>query len=577
MKRTIPAVFAFVSTALIFSALVLAPSACGKKKDSVAERNNFLMTEGKTFLNSASYMLAEEEFQKVIDENLPAKAEARFAIALCETLHLVDTVSYFVDIFGSKTASATFGLAPLAGEVDESDYIFDAIFNMATGVLQGLQTASDNLDEVKKESNFSFRTTRLPVYFQRKEIMDLKGNWDMGDVYLLDSIVKDLLGGTQLVLSQDFNLDFFGVFQFAKHRILSNGIDIDEAATINTPLIMNIVVWILNDANSPEFLNLSNEDLDGNGVEDGKEFLQRAGANLGNGADDIVKLVNYKTSNPIPADDMISYKEKQERTGTTTRSLLIKGRIADKIVNGEQQYKDVEIPVTDGLISGMSAMRDNLLKEETDPSRRRIEWWKDMVPVLSALGVAVLTSVDLSTFIDVPSEIKIPTGLITPDIVEAFIKGLIGDTFQVDAGYFFRHPVAIRNILMAWRSDIGYEDQNNFMFEWECPYDVGTSAPGLSDSFPGKSRFSCASDAVLIDSEHFANPDFAKPGIPKIDRDSMKMKYPYFPFKDPSFNGLLYVDPSAFDITAGVHPLVPGFARADLWSVNALIASILKF
>jgi len=107
MKRTIPAVFAFVSTALIFSALVLAPSACGKKKDSVAERNNFLMTEGKTFLNSASYMLAEEEFQKVIDENLPAKAEARFAIALCETLHLVDTVSYFVDIFGSKTASAT--------------------------------------------------------------------------------------------------------------------------------------------------------------------------------------------------------------------------------------------------------------------------------------------------------------------------------------------------------------------------------------------------------------------------------------------------------------------------------------
>ena len=141
------------------------------------------------------------------------------------------------------------------------------------------------------------------------------------------------------------------------------------------------------------------------------------------------------------------------------------------------------------------------------------------------------------------------------------LKNLLPSALALDWGTFHQHPVGLRALLPL----IAGVGEGEFLFEWECLGEIAElGQPGAAAGLV------CTKPATLVDAPHFVGTPY------EIAADGVPSRLPYLVWEDPTWGGLVFVDPTR---VAGATDVDPGYAPADNRTLNlavhALIGGIL--
>lgn len=538
---------------------------CSPVSDPDVERARQLVEHGKRQLAQSQFQLANRSFAEAVSLDTQNN-EAHFGHALSESLISFEIVSLIVRAagFGDLVPQAA---RPGDGVAEESRMYNEILLGILLPFRDGIEQAAYELDRLK-DTDFAFAVTSVPVKWNHQEVLNLRGTWRLADVRLLASLLHATSAVLDFVFAHDLQIDLFELLDYFT-RYTGNF----ESFDFTPPELLNVVVHVLSTDRS-ELFTLLQEDADRDGTIDGEALPVRVRDHLRVMAQQLVGLraLAMKRSGVFR---WVDPGGKRDILGTLDADVLVTKYDA----KGRPVYGKVSVPITPGFEAGLNRLAANL-----DGKGERLNFQRDTVPVIAVLAVAVV-GVIKQLDLDLSPTVRAALGLVSsPSTVERLVRDIIPDVIELDPNAYFSHPVGIRAFLPLYRSDLP-EQENNFLFEWECNKAKDPSAPvGSGNAFPyyqaegetePKFHLTCAK-ADTTDADHFpkAATDaaiFASLGVSAIAADGIPGTLPYILFGDPDFDDVLYLKADAA-APRGTNPLDQGsFVPADQRSLNALL------
>ncbi len=524
-----------------------------------------LINQGKDRLGQNQWGHAEEAFRHVLEEYDPLNSEARFGVVLSQLLSFSDTIRLVTSLTG--------GLAPKSQE--ENQFVNQLITDLIHDLRGKFEAMDRDLFLVQADPGFTFRIKSLPIYLTDSDepTLDLKGEFDRGDAFLLGAPIRAVVGVLNIADSVDLNLDILRAYDYFA-----------VAGADNLSDLVGVVTYVLNDPNYPDFLSVK--------ADGGNELVVKGGKQLG----EAVKLFQTAlyltsletddqegendakaTSHDAMERDILGYVDRAQ--GSAKKG---NGRydpplepLADRCTDLEAQMEadprrdpdegpepfrilDTELGNTTGL---------RFLSEQTACLLQKIRvnlTWADIQSPpegLLATDLAQLENyasmyaerprinllVDLGPLIDSVASgfIGLPKGGLLPQI-----ESILGDTIELDPYAFFQvngsgRAGNVRDLLPAWQTEpcTSKEEcllvKNQFVMELECAATAGEIPLPVSD------KLTCVDGWVEMDTPHFASEvtnlttNF---GLDIIGEDGFVSYLPYIAFQDASLHGLLYLN-----------------------------------
>ncbi|MDD5224177.1 MAG: M28 family peptidase [bacterium] len=502
------------SIAMVFLLSLVFFSCSGESK------NDALIMEGKSALSRSDPTAAREAFQAVLDSH-PDNPEAQFGLVLS------DLTSFWNSI--DLALSEIFRLYYSPSEIlpnsyaNEDEAISAFIQKFITDTQATFAGISGRLAELEKQKDFRFRVESLPVGSLYNQSRSLQVEFDRTDLYLLSGFSRLMAYLFEFLDAFDWE----GRYGQAADLYFLPGSGYGEYFDS-----LNLVVFMLNDQLHPNLLGLKNPA--------GAETLARSGQDLAQACDDFLQLIESLQA---------------ETSGRDGNFVIMKTKNGRKYIafGGEEISRssdaanilDLEIELRPEIAASLEATSENLKTGAGTVSlKNNLLYLID--PMVRALALA--------------AGLRLPAFL-----ADIHISTLVPDVVELNLGRFYQNPAGLRQLLPPWENT-GNVLLDNLVLEWECPSDLHPQT-----GFPVSGGLICPDPDAIVDSGHFQS--LAGRGIAAIPADGINSVFPYIPFPDPTFNGLLYLDPEPLGISSlgGWNEFKP----ADNLALNAILASLL--
>jgi hypothetical protein len=297
--------------------------------------------------------------------------------------------------------------------------------------------------------------------------------------------------------------------------------------------LLNVLAFMLNDPQHSNLLGLKSGT--------GAETLTRSGLTLAQAYDDFLNLIeSLQAETSGRGGNFVTMKTK------SGKQYIAFGGEEISRSSEAAHILDLEIELRPEIAASLETASQNL-KTGTGTVSVKNNLLYLIDPVVRAL--ALIAGLNLPAFL---ANINIST--LVPDVVE------------LNLGQFYRHPVGLRQLLPPWENtgDILFD---NLILEWECPSDLHPQTGSPINS----GGITCPNPGAIVDSGHFLS--LAGRGIAAIPADGINSVFPYLPFPDPTFDGLLYLNPEPLGISS--LSSWDEFKPADNLALNAILAALL--
>ncbi len=496
--------------------LFLACSNGGKSID----RTKTLVEEGKEFLSSGEFENARTKFEEVLSLD-PNNCDGIYGMLLSNLMIFLDRVT--------GSLGSVSGLVPQATEID----------TIAGGLLE---TFLDNFKEIEswvslvEANNCSFTLEKLPVGFAD---LELRGEWDIHEAHLVGVVLDAGEGLIEFLLGYDLSLNTAELMK----AISDGSLKLDMEDIVGTLRGLGFIF-----ESSPTFLAWHPEPqrrgyFDSSAGEFSSLFRRL------NGFLDI-----FSEQDENPEDDIIGW------------------------VDGDG----------DGALSSGDNMIINAYSMETGELLLNLSQYSSLL--LPILGSMLNDIKNKLTRAEDAFALRLPQGerISFNDLLLGFGTLLrIPDNLEFDVLAFYKGPdysgtdlKPLRDILTYWYDhDSNAETPSVLLIEGE----VFSAPPPGTESylFQGDSEhfmigFDWNPEDTSTDTTGRIKKDCVLPpekGI-EIGTDSngapVYLPLIYSGFKDPSFNGAIYVD------SGGSCGDASGFKKADVYSLNKALNQILN-
>lgn len=587
---------------------MLAVTGCYGESGDDAYRNEQtlkLLNQGKELLRQNQWGLAKEVFQQVLDTYDNTNSEARFGLVLADLLSFTDTirlVSSLTDSFSSASAD------------EENRFVNQLITDLIHDLRAKFVTIDHNLLLVEANPGFVFRINELPIYLSNDKdpSADLGGEWDRADAFLLNALVKAVLGTLDYADSIDLNLDVLRAYDYFSGRLPSDPTLADYES---------LIAFVLNDPNYPNFLSVKKDG--------GNALVASAASNLGQAVYDF-QVALYMTSieTDDQTDDILQYVDRN-KNGRYDPAISREGdkcaHLADVMAEegAEDRYdtdakaNEMGAPENFSVLGSVLGGDKNLpfLSEQTACLLQKAYYslaWEDIkndeatqeiytdAPRINLMHdlIPLVDSVAAGIAADIPDLAFVKKG-----IVSELAEQILGDSIELDLHAFFTPNDTglagnLRGLLPVWTNDACGDTgvcANEFVLEMECG-PAGTTLPApMTDVFSELEVPACKeawkSSGAVSDTTHFDNYEalLAKFDAKPISADGFVGNLPYIAFQDGSFHGLLYLNLASladtFSATNDSEKLVRNgllgldgndkdFQAASLTDINAFISAL---
>ncbi len=567
----------FILALFLFSMFL---SSCGTS-DTASDQDKKIQVQidrGKQYLYEGSYAAAKEVFDNVLKNMDFTNTQANYGYVLSEYLGFADLIRTISGLTGSLNSLAE----------DENLFIRDVIHDLLSDLYSKFKDIDDHLLFVISNPYAEFRLTKHTYVYLTSATtptLDLKGEWDRADAFLLDAIAQGMMGILNFALSIDLRGDYLGAYDMI-NQIGMNNLGVKE--------IMNVFVYLLNNPNYPNFLGL---DPDG-----GKARWEEAGLNLAK-AIMYMRYAFYLSSieTDKQADDILAFYPSLPNGEECTKEDKAEGKpyctlkqrealsnvdvcaLPSTTVTGITKINIIvgpngeKAPMVMKNQAGTACLLQKLQEslDYTDNKDPKIYLVSDILPLL----------VDAMKD-QLPDQFKSALNSID---VKTLLKSFLGDPIAFDLGNFFANAPehGLRDLLPAW-------DDSVFILEKECPNDVpgGKDNPYYLRALTNVTKSTPIKDILLPcsnpgDYAHFSYDYPGFPTIQEIPNDGISSKSLYIAFQDPTFNGMLYLDfseghkpplPSSlsWDSVPNKDLLGTTLQEANLYSLNFLLQDYLN-
>lgn len=497
---------------------------------------------GIFWLENAETELANQAFKRAFDRN-PDNPRARFGYAFSEAMLGYDTFFLAIQALEGQLLAP----APLRWKDQNYEDIndwFDKEFLHIMDLIDGyFLHAVEIYGPLKESGGLSIYFDHLPIHVGINEYTWISGEIDDADVFIFDGMAR--LGAMifEFLAAHHLKSDLYGVVTI----FANDGLDTDLAG------IMGMVTYLLN--YEEKFLALRPDigvariqglrDLMVGGLEDAILAAEAAEEEYATDSDQ--------------TDEVFTVIQDRDRN-----KILVLNVWRNDIETGEPIMNEIEL-VNPDVIQAAADLRSHLI-EGGDP----VPFDGPISMSLSAalilpIGFGLLDWLDLS----LEELLGLSYDLVSPALLETLLTGLLNlDVVALDLYTYLENPIGLRDMLPAWTNDQP-PFENKLFTEWECPDEL------LDDGAPdGSGKFICAGEAeTLVDAAHFVGTPY------EIAADGHTVKSPYLAMQDPTFGGMLYIDPEALALAG--YPEDPRWQEADQLSFNAalgkILASVLAF
>lgn len=528
------------------------------------------MDRGIKALESGFSTEAERAFGEVLAAD-PMNAPAALGRALARTMWLFDLGDWigmlalrqnetYPKLSASRPLFAMYhdavlasfrssGDSPSMGAIrDENEFFHAYISGSLAGILTLLEETERDLAVAAQSPDPLLTLDRYSLKIGGREMADLGGTWRSADVKIFSALVSLFTNAFRLVLSQDLKTDYVGLLAYANQTVLRA---LDEARegenTTGTAGLLNLVAYLLTRPEYPNFLGSSTSDLDGNGVPDGFEMVERIGLSIQTSLTDFGDALRD-----------LSLAEASDTPRPFAFSALSEGSLDGTLTFGSD-LKHFSVRTTPGFESSLETLLSHLGGH--NPAQLSVR--DHLAPLLAFAASAALQS-GLIPLGDAPPALD-------TSLLESLIRGALATDVALDLKTFFSRPISIQLWLPPARSDLEPEE-NNFLFEWECPSITTVGAViGTTSAFPGKGDLTCGSGVEIIDADHFTDPIFGVFGVSSVPADGISSGFPYVPFPDATLAGLLYLDSGS-----GMEPATSATLNTLIAQVGGLVAPLLS-
>jgi hypothetical protein len=652
MRRGGETIFIFFSLLLIFSFY-----GCSSKQEedpTLAKIRSDLQGIIDQDFPLANYSLAQTKLndiikeygQTVLTQDPDLRAKVYFTSVIADTGYQIQewlkSLSTLLNIVLSGVLPTSLGGAPpflpLATFLPQEGIVGGVIDGILKSFDGFFQAELRKLAEVQKNPNFVIRYPKVPIRFNLSalggsdvELVDLKGEYDLGEAYALSALYRVISGVLNTFIALDLNIDVnsrtLDLLKYVSDLFQGSGFQDDPVG-----MLSNLFAIALDTQKS--FLNLSEA-----------ERMKSAGRSFGDGFADLLKsLQAMMQETDDQSDDLIAfYKEGQfpreldpdkrfDSLCNNPNDPSLKGCIYLHLSLGNLfealsigfNLKMVPVPISEKYLTSVTNIRDAFYGK----SGVRISWRRDISP-LAALAVntliqsgivqgLIVVATDLigsqNNSTDITGQYQgifdlLQSSIVTPDIIESLLGGLVPDIFEFDVGTYFQNPVPWRNFLPFWKpvtsTGIGsdtkyYWEDSRLLLEYECNDDDGNAynEPVSGSGSIRKVLILCPEGRAVdlphhtteatswittadFQSAHSAFLDNLKTegafGMPK---DCIKSGWFYIPLRDPSLGGILYInlgplikDPADFDACPAIKNFYgqTSFVRATNYLLEALV------
>ena len=486
--------------------------------------------EGLDWLEEGQSYMALESFEAALEET-PDNHIAIFGVAFASSQYGQELFTSLLSVFD--------GLGGMMGKSSDpesmNDWLAGEFYNVANHMSEQFERSLEEYEKIKDDENFSLSFEKLPIFVGVTQKAWISGEIDRADLVMFDSISRTFAMVFQVLRAHSFMGDLATVI----FRVKAEYNDPDNATA---DMILRIAAYLL--LTSDEFLGFTDTGED--------EILDTGDLVLG-ALENIVSLESLVEAETDDQGDDITRVINDTYDG---KKLAM--RIYQENDDGEEEALDI-VFVTEDIRPEIEKFKKNL---EGDDEVPYVVFSDTVMPVLSSV---VVVAFSFGLFDSLGLELPLPPGAIDPMTLNALLQAfVVGDTMAIDFHAYRDNPTDIRNFLPVIAEGGSVADWENLPYiEWECPEQL--DATGFP---PGSAGFFCNDDEAMEDMGHFVGTPY------EIDADGTVLPTPYMAFADPTFGGMVYVDPAALDLSG--YPASPQWQPADQKSFNRCLGRLLS-
>ena len=427
------------------------------------------------------------------------------------------------------------GIAPqlsendfLAQELRELLGFFHGDFAIVDARLDALLALPPEVFELE---SFEWSIEGVPFYVAVRPLMRFSGTYRKADLLLMRVTNDTMLWMLDFLLGQDFRGDVMTVIAFAR-GLSSGGVEIWE--------LLNLMGYLLSE--SPHFLALHDEE--------GKAYADDAHARMISIGENLVAALTHIREVEDRANGVTALNDSAPSDTIT---------IANRVLRGDTDNPE-ELPMSMLFPGAVQESYDAIIEALGSPGAA-MPFDEGAVVQLSTLVIAFSKSGLLEVF----ASDALPIDISPLELNSAVLlfNNLLKSAMAFDWASFHEHPVGLRFVLPLIGYDEDTADAGSFLLEWECSAEVEASGIGQP---AGSGGFLCTADAVFEDSAHFVGTPY------EIPADGVVSRLPYMAWEDPTWGGLLYVDPSLIPEAINIEE---GYAPATNHSLNLALGGMI--
>ena len=475
-----------------------------------------LVEEGKLYLAQARPYEALLSFEAALLAD-PDSVDALFGAALAELIEASELMAMIISLAG-QLESLSVDPPPTRNE-----YVAEELHGIFMKLRARFQGGLDKL-ELIGDRELTFTVEAAWLFLGVKPVLCYRGTFDQADVHLMRSTASFILFLFDLICGQDLNADVLTLVSMQRHG---------DLADLGARGVVELLVFLLE--SDPRFLGLHQED--------GEAMFQAGREHLASVGPELRRALELMAGRDGP-DYVTTLRSGPEET----IQVVVRNRVqvSDE---GEASEEELAVCLTPSMVDKIEALSESLDAPGTvlPFAEGPLALVATMMATAASLGLLDLSSLPLQ-----------PEVLDAPHLY-ALGRFFLPGIFAVDLATFFLEPAGLGLLMPGWTSDP--HSGGSFIMEWECPDDLD------EDGWPaGWQNLSCSDAAEVIDSAHFIDTES------EIQADGYLSNAPHMVFEDPTFNGLLLVDLSSYDLP-GHNP--PGFAPTTLGSLNTGLSAVL--
>jgi hypothetical protein len=540
--------------ALVAVLLVSVASACTEEVPEPTKRE-----QAFELLRTNFYIDARPLFEELLAES-PNDGELRYGAALAALGESIDHVNYLTTLaFGilgtNYVDDSVENEKAEALSADENDFPIMLFARTFEFLADPLERAVGHLEQIPEGTTLAMED--FQIRFWQNDFFELSGTWDSADAKFLLTGIAPLYSLLHILKAHDLSLDFYGALHYVFHPELE----------FPAPKIGNILTRVLASESHPDFLKLRGDA----GTAQMKE-VSRVLAAASTGFVDAVELAG-KRSAGVGILDLTENDDGERALRLTKRVRMVNDDLFDlylQVIPGGY-WGTVEVDVPDETLEAFAKIGAHF------------ENGGQHLVVNDILYAVVPSALGLIAHFDFSETVrKLLESFSDIDLIVTIVDDVLPDGLELSPYAWMQSGKGVRQFFPAYRTDLPGEQQN-FLLEWECPYfaqsvsaEVGSSAAYPNEGFlcPEEGDVSGAPDAAYepVDAYHFYDPAFTAASIEPIERDGIASALPVIAFADPTFAGMLFLDPSEV-VDASPMPAA-GVVPADNRSLNAWIAQL---